>query len=61
MSNVARVVNTESNGEDDADAGDDVNGDAPEVEEADDVREGEDDGQDDQDADPKVRMGHKWC
>lgn len=41
MSNVARVVNTESNGEDDADAWDDVNGDAPEVKEANEVDKGE--------------------
>ena len=41
MSNVTRIVNTESNGKDDADAGDDVNGDAPEVKEADEVNKGE--------------------
>ena len=61
MADVDTVVDAKANGEDYVDAGDDVDGDAPEVEEADDVREGEDDGQDDQDADPKVRMGHKWC
>ena len=60
MADVDAVVNAKANGEDYVDAGDDVNGDAPEVEEADDVSEGEDDGQDDQDADPKVHMGYKY-
>ena len=61
MADVDAVVNAKANGEDYVDAGDDVNGDAPEVEEADDVGEGEDDGQDDQDAYPKVHMGYKYC
>ena len=61
MADVDAVVNAKANGEDYVDAGDDVNGDAPEVEEADDVGEGEDDGQDDQDADPMVHMGYKYC
>ena len=56
VADVDAVVNAKTNGEDNVDAGDDVNGDAPEVEEADDVGEGEDDGQDHQDADPRVHL-----
>ena len=41
MSNVTRIVNTESNREDNTDAGDNVNGDAPEVKEANEVDKGE--------------------
>ena len=54
MSNVARVVNTESDGEDDADAGDDVDGDAPEVKEADEVDDGKEDGGKDEEAEAKA-------
>ena len=54
MSNVARIVNTESNSEDDADAGDDVNGDAPEVEETYEVNEGEKDGGEDKDTEAEA-------
>ena len=61
MSNMAGIVDAKSNRQDNVDAGDDVDGDPPEVEEADDVSEGEDDGQDDQDADPMVHMGYKYC
>ena len=43
MGNMARVVDTESDRKDDIDAGDDVNGDAPEVEEANNIYEGSDD------------------
>ena len=46
------VVDTEPHGEHDVDAGDDVDGDVPEVEEPDDVGEGQDDRQNHQDADP---------
>ena len=52
--NVDRIVNTKTNGEDDVDAGDDVDGDVPEVEEADNVCEGDDDDADDEDADADV-------
>ena len=54
MSNVARIVNTESNGEDDTDAGYDVDGDAPEVKEANEVNEGEEDGGKDEEAEAKA-------
>ena len=52
VADVDAVVDAEPDGEDDVDAGDDVDGDPPEVEEADDVGEGEQDCQDHQDADP---------
>ena len=54
MSNVARIVNTESNSEDDADAGYDVDGDAPEVKEANEVNEGEEDSGEDEKAKAKT-------
>ena len=41
MADVDAVVDAEPDGEDDVDARDDVDGDLPEVEEADDVGEGE--------------------
>ena len=41
MSNMAGIVDAKSNRQDNVDAGDDVDGDLPEVEEADDVGEGE--------------------
>ena len=52
MADVDTVVNAQADGKDNVDAGDDVDGDAPEVEEPDDVGEGQDDRQDHQDADP---------
>ena len=52
--NVDRIVNTKTDGEDNVDAGDDVDGDPPEVEEADNVCEGDDDDADDVDADADV-------
>ena len=52
MGNMAGIVDTEADRKDDIDAGDDIDGDAPEVEEPDDVGEGQDDRQDHQDADP---------
>ena len=52
MGNMAGIVDAKSNRQDNVDAGDDVDGDPPEVEEADDVGEGEQDCQDHQDADP---------
>ena len=52
--NVDRIVDAETDGEDNVDTGDDVDGDVPEVEEADDVREGDDDDEDDVDADADV-------
>ena len=55
MTDVDAVVNAKADGEDDVDAGDDVDGDPPEVEEADDVGEGEQDCQDHQDTDPWIR------
>ena len=48
------VVDTEPHGEHDVDAGDDVDGDPPEVEEADDVGETESDHEDDHKADLDV-------
>ena len=54
-----RIVDTEPDGEDDVDARDDVDGDVPEVEEADDVSEGDDDDADDVDADADVCEQHK--
>ena len=51
---VDRIVDTEPDGEDDVDARDDVDGDVPEVEEANDVSEGDDDDADDVDADAEV-------
>ena len=53
------IVDTEPDGEDDVDARDDVDGDVPEVEEADDVGEGDDDDADDVDADADVCEQHK--
>ena len=49
-----RIVNTKTNCKDNVDAGDDVDGDVPEVEEADNVCEGDDDDADDEDADADV-------
>ena len=49
---MAGIVDTESNSKDDIDAGDDVDGDSPEVEEANEVDEGEEDGDEDEDAEP---------
>ena len=59
MTDVDAVVNAKADGEDNVDAGDDVDGDVPEVEEPDDVGEGEDDGQDHQNADPERHLGYK--
>ena len=49
-----RVVDTEANGKHDVDTGDDVDGDVPEVEEANDVDQGEDNGEEDHQADRQV-------
>ena len=49
-----RVVDTEADGKHDVDTGDDVDGDVPEVEEADNVCQGDDDDADDVDADADV-------
>ena len=49
-----RVVHTETHRQDDVDAGDDVDGDVPEVKEADDVSETEGDHEDDHQADLEV-------
>ena len=54
MSNVARVVDTEPNSKDDADAGDDVDGDAPEVKEANEVDDGKKYGGKDEKAETKA-------
>ena len=54
MGNMARVVDTESDRKDDIDAGDDVNGDAPEVEETYEVNEGEKDGGEDKDTEAEA-------
>ena len=52
--NVDRIVNTKTDGKDDIDTGYNVDGDVPEVEEAHDVCEGDDDNADDVDADADV-------
>ena len=52
VGDVDSVVYTETNGQHDVHCGEDVDGDAPEVEEPDDVGEGQDDRQNHQDADP---------
>jgi len=49
---MAGIVDTEPNSKDDVNAGDDVDGDAPEVKEAYEVDEGEEDGGEDEDAEP---------
>lgn len=54
MGNMARIVDTEADSKDDIDAGDDVDGDAPEVEEANEVDEGEEDGGEDEDAEAEA-------
>ena len=54
QSNVDWVVDTKTNSENNVYAGDDVDGDVPEVEKADDVSEGDDDDADDVDADAEV-------
>ena len=51
---MARIVDTEADSKDDIDAGDDVDGDAPEVEEANEVDEGEEDGGEDEDAEAEA-------
>ena len=52
VGNMAGIVDTEPNSKDDVNAGDDVDGDAPEVKEAYEVDEGEEDGGEDEDAEP---------
>ena len=54
MADVDTVVDTETHGEHNVDAGDDVDGDVPEVEEPDDVGEADGDHEDDQEADLDV-------
>ena len=54
MTYVDRVVNTESNGKNNIDAGDDVYGDIPEMKESNNVSEGEYHNQDDHNADLDV-------
>ena len=49
-----RVVHTETHRQDDVDAGDDVDGDVPEVKEADDVSETQCDHENDHEADLEV-------
>ena len=51
MADVDRVVYTETNSQDDVDAGDDVDSDIPEVEEADDICKTECDHEDDHETD----------
>ena len=55
VADVYRVVDTQPHRQHDVDTRDDVDGDPPEVEEADDVGEGEQDCQDHQDTDPWIR------
>ena len=50
MTYVDRIVNTESDGKNNVDTGDDVDGDVPEMKESNNVSEGEDYNQDDHDA-----------
>ena len=49
-----RVVDTEPDGQHNVDAGDDIDSDAPEVEESDDVGEGEENRDEDQETDAEV-------
>ena len=51
MSNMNWVVHTETHSQDNVDTADDVNGDAPEVEEANYVHQGEDHSQEDSEGD----------
>ena len=51
---VHRVVDAQPDSEDNVHAGDDVDGDVPEVEEANNVDKGEDDGEEDHEADGQV-------
>ena len=54
MSDVDRVVDTETNGDDQVVAGDSVYGDAPEVEEATNIDQGDDDTTNDDDGSTQV-------
>ena len=54
MADVDAVVDAQPNGEDNVDAGDDINGDAPEVKKANNVSECEDNGEDNQETDLDV-------
>ena len=54
MADMDTVVDTETHGEHNVDAGDDVDGDVPEVEEPDDVGEADGDHEDDHEADLDV-------
>ena len=51
---MAGIVDTESDRKDDIDAGDDIDGYAPEVEEADEVDEGEEDGGEDKETEAET-------
>ena len=59
IGDVTGIVNTESNGEDDADAGDDVDGDAPDVKEANKIDQGEEDGGNDEKAETEAAEQEK--
>ena len=59
MGNVAGIIDTKSNSKDDVDAGDDVDGDAPEMEEAYEVNKGEEDGGNDEKAETKAAEQEK--
>ena len=58
VADVHGVVHAEPHGEHDVDAADDVDSDAPEVEEAHDVDEGEEDGEEDEGGDAEVGEQH---
>ena len=57
--NVDRIVNTKTDGKDDIDTRYNVDGDVPEVEEAHDVCEGDDDNADDDDCNDNADDGHQ--
>ena len=54
MSDMYGVINTETNCKDNVDAGDDVNGDAPEMEKSNNISESGDHNEDDHNADLNV-------
>ena len=59
MHYVAGVVHAETDGQDDVDTGDDVYGDVPEMEEADNVSESEEDGEEDEETELEVGEEHQ--
>ena len=59
MANMNRVVNTQTNSEHNVDAGDDVNGDAPDMEETNNICESADHNDDDHEADLNVTKKKK--